>query len=264
MAEERGLTLLPEIHAAYGEGSYRVLAEKGYMAYDFFLPGLLIDAIENRDPGYLVRWALEQTRQGIRCVNMLGCHDGIPMLDLKGLVPDERIQALIGLIVGRGGLIKNLHGQKNMYYQVNATYYSALGCDPRKLLLARALQLFMPGKPQVWYLDLFAGENDTEAVRRGGEAAHKEINRTNLSAEEIEKRLRLPIVRDQLTLLRIRNACGAFGFDAELSVEAPEAHAIAFTWRRGEQRATLRADLASLAFTVTADTPEGTAVFTQP
>ena len=47
-------------------------------------------------------------------------------------------------MVARGGMIKNLHGAKNVYYQVNATYYSALGEDDRKMLLARALQLFMP------------------------------------------------------------------------------------------------------------------------
>ena len=263
MAEERGLTLLPEIHAAYGEGSYRTLAEKGYMAYDFFLPGLLIDAIEHRDPQYLVRWAREQKERNIRCVNMLGCHDGIPMLDLKGLVPDERIQALIDLIVSRGGLIKNLHGKKNMYYQVNATYFSALGCDERKLLLARALQLFMPGKPQVWYLDLFAGKNDLDAVQRGGEAGHKEINRTNLSNEEIEARLSLPIVQDQLKLLRIRNTCEAFGFDADLAVETPDAHTVRFTWRRQGAQASLEADLASYAFSVRADLPAGSGTFIQ-
>ena len=120
MAEERGLTLLPEIHAAYSEGSYRTLAEKGYMTYDFFLPGLLIDALENHNPADLIRWAREQKQNDIRCVNMLGCHDGIPMLDLKGMIPDERIQQLIDLSVSRGGLIKNLHGKKNLYYQVNA------------------------------------------------------------------------------------------------------------------------------------------------
>lgn len=54
--------------------------------------------------------------------------------------------------------MKDLHGQKNVYYQVNAAYYSALGESDSKMLLARALQLFMPGKPQVWYLDLFAGK----------------------------------------------------------------------------------------------------------
>lgn len=41
MADRYGLTLLPEIHAAYAEGSYATLAQKGYMTYDFFLPGLI-------------------------------------------------------------------------------------------------------------------------------------------------------------------------------------------------------------------------------
>ena len=86
------------------------------MTYDFFLPGLVLDALEGGDGRMLVRWARELTDKGIATGNMLGCHDGIPMLDLKGLLPEERIQALIDLIVSRGGLIKNLHGQKNVYY----------------------------------------------------------------------------------------------------------------------------------------------------
>lgn len=58
---------------------------------------------------------------------------------------------------------------------MNATYYSALGEDDRKMLVARAIQLFMPGKPQVWYLDLFAGKNDHEAVAKAGEGAIKRL-----------------------------------------------------------------------------------------
>ncbi len=263
MAEKRGLTLLPEIHAAYSEGSYATLAEKGFMTYDFFLPGLLIDAIENHDPQYLVKWAREQKERNIRCVNMLGCHDGIPMLDLKGLVPDERIQGLIDLIVRRGGLIKNLHGKKNMYYQVNATYFSALNCEESKLLLARALQLFMPGKPQVWYLDLFAGKNDLDAVARSGEAGHKEINRTNLSVGEMEKRMNLPVVQDQLKLLKIRNSCRAFDFDAHLTVEAPDAHTIVLIWEYEGEKASLKADLLTGAFHVAAEGENGKVTFEQ-
>ena len=124
--------------------------------YDFFLPGLVIDAIENRRGTYLAAWAKEIVEKKISTVNMLGCHDGIPLLDLKGLLPKEEIQSLIDRIVSRGGMVKNLHGQKNLYYQVNATYYSALGESDEKMLLARAIQMFMPGKPQIWYLDLFA------------------------------------------------------------------------------------------------------------
>ena len=262
LARPGNVTLLPEIHATYAEATYRTLKEQGYMTYDFFLPGLMIDAIEHHDPAHLAAWAKELNDQKIRTVNMLGCHDGIPMLDLKGLLPDERIQSLIDLIVQRGGLIKNLHGAKNVYYQVNATYYSALGADDRKMLLARAIQLFMPGKPQIWYLDLFAGQNDLEAVQRGGDGAHKEINRTNLDAATIEKRLELPLVRRQLALLKLRNRCSAFAEDADFSVRA-EGSLLHLTWRHEDRSATLVADLTDHSFRVEADLPEGPVVWSE-
>lgn len=263
MAKTHGLTLLPEIHDPYEKRTHEKIAQMGYMTYDFFLPGLLIDAIEYHDGAALRRWAQELKEKNIRTVNMLGCHDGIPMLDLKGLIPEARIRQLIDLIVSRGGLIKNLHGAKNVYYQVNSTYYSALGADDRKLLLARALQLFMPGKPQVWYLDLFAGVNDVAAVERGGAAGHKEINRTNLSLAQMDAALKKPVVRRQMELLRLRNTCPAFGFDAAMTVEQPLANRLSFVWENAGSRATLVADLESLAFSVTADMPEGTAHFVQ-
>lgn len=250
LADKYGLRLLPEIHASYGEGVYRQIAGKGYATYDFFLPGLIIDAMEHQTGEYLARWARELVEGGMTTVNMLGCHDGIPMLDLKGLLSDERIQGLIDTLVSRGGYVKNLHGAKNMYYQVNATYYSALGEDDRKMLLARALQLFMPGKPQVWYLDLFAGRNDYAAMERAGADGHKEINRTNLSAAEIQERLRLPMVRDQLTLLRMRNTHRAFSPDAAVSAQA-EGSRLTLRWETETESAILAADLADASFRVT-------------
>ena len=200
IASEYGLTLLPEIHASYGEKTYKLLADKGYMVYDFFLPGLLIDAFIRKNGIYLKKWADEIIENNIRTVNMLGCHDGIPLLDLKGLLPEEDIQTMIDTVVGRGGYVKDLHGAKNVYYQVNATYYSALGESERRMLMARAIQLFMPGKPQIWYLDLFAGKNDYEAMRRAGVGGHKEINRTNLSTEQAAALLKSDVVRQQLDL----------------------------------------------------------------
>ena len=247
LASPLGLSLLPEIHAAYEEHSYEGIARRGYMTYDFFLPGLIIDALENHDGSALAAWAQEIQDKGLRTVSMLGCHDGIPMLDLKGMIPEARIQALIDLIVSRGGLIKNLHGQKNVYYQVNATYFSALGEDERKLLMARALQMFMPGKPQVWYLDLFAGRNDLAAVARGGEAGHKEINRTNLTAEQISRALASDVVARQLELLRLRNACPAFGFESHITVEIPEPGKLRLRWQQGGATAEFTADLVRYA-----------------
>lgn len=250
LADKYDLRLLPEIHASYGEGVYRQIAGKGYATYDFFLPGLIIDAMEHQTGEYLARWARELVEGGMTTVNMLGCHDGIPMLDLKGFLSDKRIQGLIDTLVSRGGYVKNLHGAKNMYYQVNATYYSALGEDDRKMLLARALQLFMPGKPQVWYLDLFAGRNDYAAMERAGADGHKEINRTNLSAAEIQERLRLPVVRDQLALLRMRNTHRAFSPDAAVSAQA-DGSRLTLRWETETESALLAADLADASFRVT-------------
>ena len=46
----------------------------------------------------------------------------------------------------------------------------------------------MPGIPQIWYLDIFAGKNDYAAADAGGDGGHKEINRTTLSLQDIEDR----------------------------------------------------------------------------
>lgn len=257
LADARGLILLPEIHSSYAEGIHAKLSELGYLTYDFFAPGLIIDAFESRDASTLKRWILELVESKIRTVNMLGCHDGIPLLDLKGLLSEERIAALIDTVVGRGGYVKDLHGATNVYYQVNATYFSAVGESESRLLLARAIQLFLPGKPQVWYLDLFAGTNDHDAVARAGEGGHKEINRTNLTAAQICDGLERPVVRSQLELLRFRKEFPAFGFDAECEVVDSAPDRLVISWRRAGAVATLEADLTAERFTIRASDATG-------
>jgi sucrose phosphorylase len=197
----------------------------------------------------------------IRVVNMLGCHDGIPLLDLKGLLSDEQIQKLIDIVVQRGGYVKDLHGNKNMYYQVNATYYSALGEDDAKLLLARAIQIFMPGKPQVWYLDLLAGKNDHAAVAKAGPGGHKEINRTNLTLEQARNALEKDVVRKQLSLLRFRNDCPAFGFDSKLEILDSISETLKARWENMGCVATLEANLRDYSFEIRATDKTGKQIY---
>lgn len=249
LASPYHLTLLPEIHATYEEQVYKKISDKGYMTYDFFLPGLVIDAIENKRSTYLAAWARELVENNIRVVNMLGCHDGIPLLDLKGILPEADIQNLIDLIVDRGGLVKNLHGQKNIYYQVNATYFSALGESEQKLLMARAIQLFMPGKPQIWYLDLFAGKNDCEAVRKAGDAGHKEINRTNLTVEQVEEACKKEVVKKQIEMIRFRNTCRAFDEGAKISIEEKDA-VLRIIWQKDTYEAELTVDFLNQSYEI--------------
>lgn len=261
LADKYGLMLLPEIHASYSDKIYEKIASRGYLTYDFFLPGLIIDALERCSGKALVRWACELRDKGIRTVNMLGCHDGIPLLDLKGLIDDEQIQQLIDTVVSRGGYVKDLHGQKAVYYQVNATYYSALGEDDRKMLLARAIQLFMPGKPQIWYLDLFAGKNDYDAVKRAGVGGHKEINRTNLTPVQAEEALEKKVVKEQLTLLRFRNTFHSFGFGSTFEIMENAPGKLEFSWEKDGFAAGLTADLHTFGFTITGIDSSGSRIF---
>ncbi|MDA9092902.1 glycosidase, partial [Polaribacter sp.] len=261
IAKKNDLMLLPEIHAEYGLHLHDEVAEKGYYIYDFFLPGLVIHTLEKANSSALIRWAKEIVSKGYKTVNMLGCHDGIPVLDLKGkevnnnynkgLLEDAEIEEIMETILARGGRVKNLYdssGKKISYYQVNATFFSALDEDEKKLLLARAIQLFMPGIPQIWYLDIFAGKNDYEAADKGGEGGHKEINRTTLSLKDIEEGLHTEIVCKQLDLIRLRNTSKAFL--GSVTINDSSDSKIDILWKNDTTTAHLKADLLTLEYNV--------------
>lgn len=261
IADANQLTLLPEIHAQYGRHLYSEVADAGYHIYDFFLPGLMLDALDRGRNSHLLRWIDEIQRKGIRTINMLGCHDGIPLLDLDGYTTEEGYQAgllekvdidaMTERVLKRGGRVKSLfgaNGNKIAYYQVNATYFSALGEDEQKLRLARAIQLFMPGIPQVWYLDLFAGKNDYEAADSGATASHKEINRTTLTNEMIAEGMKKRVVLDQLEMMRLRNTAAAF--NGSLQIADTPSHELEMAWSHEGDTITLKADLKSHAFTI--------------
>jgi sucrose phosphorylase len=262
MADKYDLILLPEIHSEYGTGLHEEVADKGYPIYDFFFPGLVIHALDSGSNRYLLRWINELLEKNIKTINMLGCHDGIPVLDLKGrdnssasrkgLLSDEEIDAVVDRILDRGGRVKNLYGsdgKKISYYQVNATFFSALGENEQKLRLARAIQMFMPGIPQVWYLDLFAGKNDYAAADRGGTGGHKEINRTTLTNSDIEEGLKKAVVQDQLELIRLRNT--SLAFNGELIIADTDEHHLHLTWKHQECTAILNVDLRDCSFNIT-------------
>ena len=261
IAKKNDLILLPEIHSEYGSNLHDEVAKENYPIYDFFLPGLVIHTLETGNNKALLRWINEIISKGYSTVNMLGCHDGIPVLDLKGkevkgiytngLLEDKEIESIMKTIMERGGRVKNLYdptGKKLSYYQVNATFFSALGEVEQKLLLARAIQMFMPGIPQVWYLDLFAGKNNYPAADKAGSGGHKEINRTALSEEDIEQGLQKEIVKDQLEIIRLRNTLKAFS--GQISIKKVASNKMSILWEHNNSKAHLEANLETFSFSI--------------
>ena len=118
------------------------------------------------------------------------------------------------------------------------------------MLLARAVQMFMPGKPQVWYLDIFAGRNDHDGVKRAGEGGHKEINRTNLTLDGAAELLESPVVKDQLSLLKFRNSHPAFCEGARITLEVSDDSVLKIRWESDRGFASLAADLGDFSYRI--------------
>ena len=56
LAEKHELIVLPEIHSEYGNRLHEKVADKGFPVYDFFLPGLLVDALDRGTNRHLLHW----------------------------------------------------------------------------------------------------------------------------------------------------------------------------------------------------------------
>jgi sucrose phosphorylase len=134
--------------------------------------------------------------------------------------------------------LKDLRGKKE---QVLSSQFHIFHCaweDERKLLLVRAIKIFIPGKSQVWYLELFAGVNDYETVKRARADVHKEINRTNLTLKDAKVALKKDVVKKQIELLQFRNTHPAFDITSGISVRA-NGETLKILWNNGRVKAVL-------------------------
>jgi sucrose phosphorylase len=249
-ARALGIEVLVEIHSYY-ERQIEI-AQRVDWVYDFALPPLVLHALFNGTAEPLKRWAAIRPRNAL---TVLDTHDGIGIIDIgadaqdragkPGLVPPAELDALVERIhANSGGTSRQATGAaaSNLdLYQVNCTFYDALGRDDNAYLLARAIQFFMPGVPQVYYVGLLAGENDMALLERSG--VGRDINRHHYSWPEITQALQRPVVQRLLALIRLRNTHAAFG--GRFEVQASAADTLVLRWHNAAAWLELRAHLPS-------------------
>ena len=202
------------------------------------------------------------------CVTVLDTHDGIGVVDVgssdlvpgvPGLMAPEQIDALVETIHANSrGTSRQATGAaaSNLdLYQVNCTYYEALGRDDRRYLLARVLQLFVPGIPQVYYVGLLAGANDLDLLQATG--VGRDVNRHRYAPAEVERDLDRPVVRALLAALRLRRAHPAFGGAFSWVIDGTRAE---LAWTAAEHRAELVLDVNDATFEVRVSGGTGMAV----
>jgi len=235
-ARRRGMEVLVEIHSYYRKQIE--IAQRVDRVYDFALPPLVLHALINKTAQYLKAWLAVSPRNA---VTVLDTHDGIGVIDVgadasgaPGLLPPDAIDQLVEQMhANSGGQSRKATGAaaSNLdLYQVNCTYYDALGRNDRDYLLARAIQFFAPGVPQVYYVGLLAGENDMDLLERT--QVGRDINRHYYTMEEIERQAQRPVVQKLFALMRFRNAHPAFAGQFSLP-DCGERQFIA-RWENGE------------------------------
>ena len=249
-ARALGIEVLVEVHSYYRRQIE--IARQVDWVYDFALPPLVLHAFAFKTAAPLKAWV------GMRPENaltVLDTHDGIGIIDIgadasdragsPGLVPPEELDALVEWIhrnsAGESRLATGAAASNLDLYQVNCTFFDALGGSERDYLLARAIQFFMPGIPQVYYVGLLAGRNDLDLLRRTG--VGRDINRHRYTRDEIDERLRDDVVRQLLDLIELRNTHPAFS--GRFALESGDASELRMSWTSGTHRASLRVDFAN-------------------
>ncbi len=246
VVEPYDVTILPEIHEHYS--IQMNLADHGYWVYDFALPMLVLHTLYFGDRKRLVDWMKVCPRNQY---TTLDTHDGIGVVDVVDLMTPEEIDRTKEALFERGANVKKKYNSSAYHnldiYQLNCTYYSALGDQDRSYLLARAIQFFAPGVPQVYYVGLLAGENDIELLE--ATKVGRNINRHNYTIEEIEGEVERPVVKKLFEMMRFRNTYPAFNVDMTI-IETNEPHILEILWTKESYQARLKADLKTHAFSI--------------
>ncbi|MDT8998172.1 sucrose phosphorylase [Paucibacter sp. APW11] len=261
-ARRLGIEVLVEIHSYYRR-QIEIAARVDWV-YDFALPPLALHALFFKTAAPLKRWIAERPHNAL---TVLDTHDGIGIIDIgadaqdrigsPGLVPPAELDALVERVhANSGGQSRQATGAaaSNLdLYQVNCSFFAALGGDERAYLLSRALQFFLPGVPQVYYVGLLAGGNDMALLAQSG--VGRDINRHHYSVDEITAELQRPVVQQLLALIRLRNEHPAFAGQFSLADTADEV--LQLRWQQGEEYAELRIDYRDQSHLLHYSTPEG-------
>ena len=244
-----GVEVLPEIHENYF--IQKKLEERGYWTYDFQLPMLIINAFFTGRTMYLKNWMTFCPRKQF---TTLDTHDGIGVVDVRYLLPDDELLKTKQHVFEINPNITEVYAKTNRAitfssfdtYQINCTYFSALGEDERKYLISRAVQFFAPGIPQVYYCGLFASRNDFDLFHKTGEP--RNVNRHYYSLDDIEKEMERPVVKALKRLMLFRNNHPSF--NGTFTLLTSDEHSVRIRWQNGVEYSELYANFKSLEYRI--------------
>jgi sucrose phosphorylase len=247
-----GAEVLPEVH---DHPSFQyAIARRGMWSYGFALPPLVLYSLLDANSRYLKAWLRMCPHNQ---VTVLDTHDGICIPDVEDILPQHHVEALIRNVSERSAdpilrrSAANVHSV-GAIYQLTCSFYDALRQNDDSYIAARAIQFFTPGIPQVYYVGLLAGTNDTELVEATGEA--RDINRHFYTVDEADRAVQRPVVQRLLHLMALRSSLPAF--DGKFELQYSNDSSVVMGWRNGAQYCQLSVDLKFKTTTISFTHPE--------
>lgn len=251
----KGAIILPEIHEHYSM-PFKI-AKHGYFIYDFALPMVTLYSLYSGKSERLAHWL---KMCPMKQFTTLDTHDGIGVVDARDILTPEEVKYTSQELYKVGANVKKKYSSAEYHnldiYQINTTFYSALGDDDKKYFMARLLQVFAPGIPQIYYVGMLAGKNDIKLLEETKEG--RNINRHYYTREEVAEEVKRPVVASLLKLFAFRNTEAAFDLEGNIEVETPSENEIRIVRMNKDQthKAELKANLKTLDYQVLADGKE--------
>lgn len=251
----KGAMILPEIHEHYSM-PFKI-AKHGYFIYDFALPMVTLYSLYSGKSERLAHWL---KMCPMKQFTTLDTHDGIGVVDARDILTPEEVKYTSQELYKVGANVKKKYSSAEYHnldiYQINTTFYSALEDDDKKYFMARLLQVFAPGIPQIYYVGMLAGKNDIKLLEETKEG--RNINRHYYTREEVAEEVKRPVVASLLKLFTFRNTEAAFDLEGNIEVETPSENEIRIVRMNKDQthKAELKANLKTLDYQVLADGKE--------
>ena len=247
--------ILAEVHREPSLQQDLLESESVEWVYDFSLPFLMLHALYAQDVGNLRNWIAKRPS---KMITTLDTHDGIGVVDVEDLMTEEEIKDTAEWVKHNGAVIalRALKTEDSIssvgVYQLDSAYYSALGEDDDAYITARAVQFFIPGIPQVYYVGLLAGTNDRKQFTRTQHG--RDLNRHNYTWAEIETAMEQDVVQRLLRLMRLRSTHPAF--NGTFSLLPSDSGVLILRWELGNQFCEATIDVQSKTVAVTRIEPE--------
>lgn len=172
--------------------------DEAQMVYNFALPPLLAFSILKGDTTKLTAWAktLKLPSDRVCFFNFTASHDGVGVRAVNEILDDDELNFLVKSCEDHGGLVsyRAVGNEGKSPYELNCSYIDLL-TDPdesvalrvKRMILAQAVVLAMPGVPGIYFHSLVGSQNYHEAVRTSRK--NRAINREKLNFDNIKEQL---------------------------------------------------------------------------